>query len=124
MFTSLQAQSDMKMAMKAVREQGSVQMEEELKVLRGKLQQEKARHIVCTSSHVLLHVSPSAKAYPDRRRIDTFQWKFVCSIRDEFQFASGVDRPLPLNTGCVTRVVMSKMEQFPFIASTASTPEP
>ncbi len=43
-----QAQSDMKTAMKAVREQGSVQMEEELKVLREKLQQEKARHIVST----------------------------------------------------------------------------
>ena len=36
----------MKMAMKAVREQGTTQMEEELKVLREKLQQERARHLV------------------------------------------------------------------------------
>ena len=36
----------MKMAMKAVREQGTTQMEEELKILRGKLQQERARHLV------------------------------------------------------------------------------
>ena len=36
----------MKMAMKAVREQGTTQMEEELKVLREKLQEERGRHLV------------------------------------------------------------------------------
>ena len=53
----------MKMAMKAVREQGTTQMEEELKVLREKLQQERARHLVskelsqhCCFYHFSVHM--------------------------------------------------------------------
>ncbi len=37
----------MKTAMKAVREQGSAKMEEELKSLQDKLEQERANHLVC-----------------------------------------------------------------------------
>ncbi len=43
---SFQVQSDMKTAMKAVREQGSAKMEEELKSLQDKLEQERANHLV------------------------------------------------------------------------------
>ncbi len=51
-----QVQSDMKTAMKAVREQGSAKMEEELKSLQDKLEQERANHRVSKCSIILSHL--------------------------------------------------------------------
>ena len=40
-----QAQEDMKMAMKAVSVQGTAKLEEEVKILHGKLHEERSRHV-------------------------------------------------------------------------------
>ena len=58
----------MKMAMKAVREQGTTQMEEELKVLREKLQQERVRHLVSKEfSQRCLQLLPFFSSYVNIR---------------------------------------------------------
>ncbi len=64
--------------------------------------EKKEQNIFCENPSRML--GESVKGYPHRRRIGirpkielmncyAFQWQFVCFIRDECQFVSGVDRP-------------------------------